>query len=794
MKLLHLLTLMAVSAVSMPVAARAEGPKHRKLSAVPFTEVKVRDAFWAPRIATNREKSLPHNFKWCEQTGRFSNFAKAGGLMEGKFEGIYFNDSDVYKVLEGASYSLADRRDGKLEKMVDEVIAKIAAAQQENGYLNSYYTLVEPDKKWTNCASKHELYCAGHLIEAAVAHHRATGKRTLLDVAIKFADRIDEIFGPGKRYDVPGHEELELALVKLYELTGEERYFNLSKFFIDIRGDKSKRPKLYGPYCQDHLPVRQQSEIVGHSVRAMYLYSGVADVAGYTGDEGYVNAMGRLWQSVVERKMYVTGGIGVQGHGEGFSGDYRLPNAAAYCETCAAIGMALWNHRLNLMHGQAKYADVVERAMYNGILSGMELGGEKYFYVNPLASSGGHHRQPFFGCACCPSNVVRFVPSVPGYVYARFVRGICVNLYVAGTGKMALASGTPVTITQETRYPWDGKVRLTVDVAKKHTGWFQVRLRIPDWCEGAKVSLNGKPYDDNLRMIDGYAVLCRYWDPGDVIELDLPMPIRRIEAHPAVKADVGRVAVGRGPIVYGFEAVDNDGRVSNIMLPHDPKFTAEHRPDLLGGVTVIKGVDRSGREIVGIPYYAWDHREPGEMIVWVRQDGKSRTPKVDDTSWQGKLYRPLDPATLGPSIPLSLMEMSTPSASHCRGADNIGAINDQIEPSKSNDHGLARLTFWDHRGTKEWVQYDFPSAQKVSAVAVYWFDDTARGQCRVPASWKLLYKDGDAWKPVEGASDYGTQLDKYNGATFTPVETTALRIEVQLKPDFSGGVLEWKVE
>jgi len=792
MKVQNALLLTALAVAIVTPIARADAPTHRKLSAVPFTEVKVQDEFWAPRIQTNREKSLPHNFKWCEQTGRFSNFAKAGGLMEGKFEGIYFNDSDVYKVLEGAAYSLADRRDPALEKMVDDVIAKIAAAQQDNGYLNSYYTLVEPDKKWTNCAVRHELYCAGHLIEGAVAHYRATGKRTLLDVAIRFADRIDEIFGPGKRYDVPGHEELELALVKLYELTGEQRYFDLSKFFIDIRGDKENRPGLYGEYCQDHVPVRQQSEIVGHSVRAMYLYSGVADVAGYTGDQGYIDAMDRLWQSVVMRKMYITGGIGVQGHGEGFSGDYRLPNSAAYCETCAAIGMALWNHRLNLMHGQSKYADVVERAMYNGILSGIDLGGEKFFYVNPLASSGGHHRQPFFGCACCPSNVVRFVPSVPGYVYAQFQHGICVNLYVAGKGKIVSPGGTPIEITQQTRYPWDGKVRLTIDVPKKHTGWFQVRLRIPDWCEGAKVSLNGKPYEP--KMLDGYATLCRYWDPGDVIELEMPMPIRRIEAHPAVQDDLGRVAVQRGPIVYCFEAVDNDGRVSNIMLPHDPKFTAEHRPDLLGGVTVIRGVDRSGRKILGIPYYAWDHREPGEMIVWVRQDGKSRKPKLDDPSWQDKLYRPLDPAALGPSTPLSLTEMSTPSASHCWGPDTTGALSDQIEPAKSNDHGLARLTFWDHRGTKEWVQYDFPSVQKVSAVEVYWFDDTGRGQCRVPASWKLLYQDGESFRPVAGPSAFGTELDKYNRTTFTPVETKALRIEVQLKPEFSGGILEWKVE
>jgi DUF1680 family protein len=636
------LILFFVAAASLAATARADQPQHRKLSAVPFTHVKVQDEFWAPRIRTNREKSLPHNFQWCEKTGRIGNFAKAAGQMEGQFEGIYFNDSDVYKVLEGASYSLADHPDPALEKTVDELIAKIAAAQQPNGYLDTYYTLKEPDKKWTNLSGMHELYCAGHLIEAAVAHHRATGKRTLLDVAVKLADRIDQIFGPEKRHDVPGHEELELALVKLYELTGEDRYFKLSKFFIDIRGDKSQRPRLYGPYCQDHMPVRQQSEIVGHAVRAMYLYSGVADVAGYTGDQGYVDAMDRLWQSVVLRKMYLTGGIGVQGHGEGFSRDYALPNADAYCETCAAIGMALWNHRLNLMHADAKYADVVERVMYNGILSGVALDGLTFFYVNPLASDGRQHRQPFFDCACCPTNVVRFVPSVPGYVYATAKDGIYVNLYVAGAAEVPVGDAT-VALTQQTRYPWDGKVRLTIE--PKQPATFTVNLRIPAWSEGAKLSVNGKPLD-TLKVVRGYAVTDRRWDPGDVIELDLPMEIQRIEAHPRVKADVGRVAIQRGPIVYCFEAVDNDGRVSDIILPHDPKFTAEHRPDFLGGVTVIHAVARDGRKILAVPYYAWDHRQPGEMAVWVQQDGKSRTPDMDDSAWRGKLYHPWDTAPL----------------------------------------------------------------------------------------------------------------------------------------------------
>ncbi len=813
MKLTKLLLLSVILVAGVGQLASAGEPEHRKLSAVPFTQVKLEDDFWAPRLKTNREVSIPHNFKWCEETGRFSNFAKAGGLVEGEFEGIYFNDSDVYKVLEGASYSLADHPDPKLDKMVDDVIAKIAAAQQENGYLNTYYTLVEPDKKWTDCRVRHELYCAGHLFEGAVAHHRATGKTTLLDVATRFADRIDQLFGPGKRHDVPGHEEIELALVKLWQEAGEQRYFELAKFFLDIRGDASKR-EVYGDYCQDHLPVREQSEIVGHAVRAMYLYSGVADVAAYTGDQGFIDAMHRLWEDVVLRKMYVTGGVGARHGGESFGAAYELPNDSAYAETCAAIGLALWSHRLNLMHGKGEYADVLERVIYNGILSGIGMDGEHFFYVNPLASGGGHHRQPFYPCACCPTNVVRFVPSLPGYVYAQGKHGIFVNLYASGTGKLTTPRGHTVEIKQETRYPWDGKVRLSLKLSDppQQVGWFQLDLRIPGWCEGPTLKLNGKVLDmeslpNHYRFQNGYAKICQYWNRGDretrkegapdVIELELPMPVERIEAHPRVQANVGRVAIQRGPIVYCFEQIDNPDGVRNIILARDPKFQTEYRPDLLGGVTVINCLDRTGRQLTAVPYYAWDHREPGSMVVWVRQDGKSRTPDVDDPSWEGKLYRSLDPATLGPSTELTIAEASAASASHVYGRDAMSALNDLLEPSDSCDHTIPRFTWWDHRGTQEWVEYQFDQVRKVSAVEVYWFDDgRIQRHCRVPKSWKLLYREGDAWKPVTGASEFGTQPDKYNRVTFDPVETTALRIEVQLDPEgpWSGGILEWKVE
>ena len=618
-------------------AAEVQSPKHRQLSAVPFTDVKLGDQFFFPRIRTNRDESLPHNFKWCAETGRISNFAKAAGLLPGKFEGIFFNDSDVYKVLEGASYALADRLDPRLQKDVDEVIAKIAAAQQPNGYINTYFTLAEPGKKWTDFAVKHELYCDGHLIEGAVAHYRATGRKAFLDVATRLADHLDATFGPDKRHEVCGHEEIELALVKLYQATGQERYLRLAEFFLDLRGDKGQRAKLFGPYAQDHIPVRQQREIVGHAVRAMYLYSAVADVASYTGDAGFLEAMRSIWQDVVLRKMYITGGIGARHEGEAFGNAYELPNDSAYCETCAAIGLAFWAHRLNLLHGDAQYADVLERAIYNGILSGIALDGQHFFYVNPLASGGKHHRQPFFGCACCPSNVVRFVPSVPGYVYAQSDAGIAVNLYAAGTATVACRSGK-VKLEQVTHYPWEGRVVIRVE--PERPAEFDIALRIPGWCRGAKIAVNGKPVE-KPEIQNGYARLHRTWQRGDSIEMDLPMPVERMEAHPLVKADTGRVALQRGPIVYCFEAVDNGGSVKNIVLAREPKFAAEHQRGLLGGVTVVRGLDSSGRTVTAIPYYAWDHRQPGEMIVWVGQEGIAKSAPTDP-AWLDKLYRPLD--------------------------------------------------------------------------------------------------------------------------------------------------------
>ncbi|HEX6970664.1 MAG TPA: beta-L-arabinofuranosidase domain-containing protein [Limnochordia bacterium] len=625
------------------------------LRPVPFTRVAIEDRFWGPRLELNRRRTIPHQYRQCEQTGRIDAFKlewRPG--MEPKPH--YFWDSDVAKWVEAASYSLATHPDPELSALVDAVVEKIAGAQQPDGYLNIYFTVVAPQKRWTNLGMWHELYCAGHLIEAAVAHHQATGKRRLLDVACRLADHIDSVFGPGKRDGCPGHQEIELALVKLFRTTGERRYLNLAKFFLDQRGQKPSvfareldrldpedartnrhffiRPdgSFDSSYCQDHLPVREQTEVVGHAVRAMYLYAGLADVGLETGDTGLLTACRRLWENVCRRRMYVTGGIGPSGRNEGFTRDYDLPNETAYAETCAAVGLIFWNHRLLQIDADARYADVIERALYNGALSGLSLDGEKFFYVNPLASAGEHHRQGWFGCACCPPNVARLLASLGGYIYSEAEDGAYVHLYVSSRAELSIG-GTDVRLEQHSDYPWDGRIRLRVFPASP--GRFALCLRIPGWCRSHAIRVNGEPVVAPLRR--GYARIEREWEEGDTIECELAMPVARIWAHPAVPQDAGLVALQRGPIVYCLEGVDHEVALHRIALPEDRPIRARFDPELLGGVVKLEAealaLDDTGWEgalyrdeppalrpvrIQAVPYYAWDNRAPGEMRVWLR--------------------------------------------------------------------------------------------------------------------------------------------------------------------------------
>jgi uncharacterized protein len=810
-----LLRLSAVTAVflfgSGSHAALAQGDY--PIQPVPFTDVRIDGGIWASRIKTNREVTVGYNFRKCEETGRIANFAVAGGLQRGGFQGIFFNDSDVFKVIEGAAYCLAGAPDVQLDKYLDEVIRKIAAAQEADGYLYTARTINDPNydypgrqERWSHLASGHELYNVGHLYEAAVAHWQATGKRSLLDVALKNADLVCQVFGPeaNQRVDVPGHEEIEIGLVKLYRATGDDKYLRQAKFFVDMRGRADKRP-TYGAYCQDHQPVVEQAEAVGHAVRAGYLYAGMADLAALTADQNYLRAIDRIWENIVSRKLYLTGGVGSSPHGEAFGENYELPNQTAYNETCAAIAQAMLNHRMFLLHGDGKYIDVLERILYNGFLAGISLGGDQFFYPNPLAcdgvtpfNQGVLGRSPWFDCSCCPVNIVRFVPAITGFAYATRDTSVYVNLFVEGSGKLQV-SGTQVTLQQQTRYPWDGRVRIAIQAPQATE--FALHVRIPGWVAGRPVPsdlyryestddrtyalrVNGESVVETTPVEKDYAVVRRRWQNGDVVELELPLPVRTVVAHDAVTANRGRVALERGPIVYCLEAVDNDGSVSDLVLPPAAELKPEDRPDLLGGVTVITGnAQRAVRaedgsmslqptSITAIPYYAWAHRQLGEMAVWVARD-----PSVART-------RPRP----------TLASQSRVSASHVWQADTTSALNDQIEPESSIDHAIPRHTWWDHRGTTEWAQYDFPSSATVRSVEIYWFDDTGRGQCRVPQSWRLLYRDGDAWKPADNLDAYSVQKDRFNRVRITPVETTALRLEVQLPREFSAGVLEWRVE
>ncbi|WP_059051320.1 glycoside hydrolase family 127 protein [Paenibacillus senegalimassiliensis] len=592
---------------------------------VPFNRVRLTDGFWEPRLKTLNRVTLPTCLAQCESTGRIANFAKAGGLESGEHLGMYYDDSDVFKVLEGVAYSLMSVRDERLEAEMDRIIDLIAAAQEEDGYLTTYYTLGARDQKWTDM-EKHEMYNGGHLLEAAVAYYEATGKRKLLDVACRLADHYDKLFGPGKRHWVEGHQEIELALVKLYRTTGVERYLKLAEWLLEERGHGHGVGEIWnkeewGPaYCQDDVPVREIKRVTGHAVRAMYLYTAMADVMSAADDSSYGDALQQVWAHTVERNMYVTGGIGPSRHNEGFTEDYDLPNESAYCETCAAIALVFWNHRMNLLYGDAKYADVMERAIYNGVLSGISMSGDHFFYVNPLASSGDHHRVEWFHTSCCPTNLARFLPSISGYAYAVTDRGIACNQFMAGQAEAELPSGNAIRLEMQTGYPWDGGVHLFVHPNQEER--FSMLLRIPGWCRSYRVSVNGVPVPaEDITVQKGYIVLERLWRAGDSVDYQMEMSVRVIRSRPEVEANVGRIAFQRGPIVYCLEQTDNPGLVyDQFEVSPELSFALEAREDdILGGVTVIHGVDPAGQRYTLIPYYAWDNRSPGFMQVWSKE-------------------------------------------------------------------------------------------------------------------------------------------------------------------------------
>ena len=585
----------------------------KMIEQIDFSHVKINDNFWSPRLSKHVSATLPVCIDQIEnQTGRIRNFENAA-KGEGEHSGIFFDDSDVYKALEGMAYSLINNPDPELEKKADEWIDKFAAAQQPDGYFNTFYTLTGLDKRWTNM-DKHEMYCAGHMIEAGVAYYQATGKRKLLDVCIRMTDHMMSQFGPGKRHWVPGHEEIELALVKLYQTTQEQKYLDFAYWLLEERGhghgtmgDEGKWDPVY---YQDIVPVRRLTDISGHAVRCMYLYCGMADVAALKNDTGYIAAIDRLWDDVVHRNMYITGGIGSSRDNEGFTEDYDLPNLDAYCETCASVGMVLWNQRMNQLTGDSKYIDVLERSLYNGALAGISLGGDRFFYVNPLESKGDHHRQEWFGCACCPSQLSRFLPSIGNYIYASSDDALWVNLYIGNTGQIRIGE-TDILLTQETDYPWDGSVKLTISTSQPLEK--EIRLRIPNWCKTYDLSINGKRI--NVSEEKGYAVI-KDWKSQDVIALDMDMPVEIVAADPHVKENFGKRAIQRGPLVYCMEEIDNPEYFDQIQLSPSTTFQTAFVSDILNGIKTIKTNGRA-QSATFIPYYAWDNRKAGKMRVWI---------------------------------------------------------------------------------------------------------------------------------------------------------------------------------
>jgi uncharacterized protein len=619
------------------------------IEGVTFNKVTMNDSFWNPRVEINRTVTIPASFRKCEETGRIMNFEIAAGIKKGKFQTTFpFDDTDPYKIIEGASFSLQVHPDPVLENYVDSLITLIANAQEPDGYLYTTRT-IDPahphpwsgTERWINeSVLSHELYNSGHLFEAASAHYLATGKRNFLDVALKNANLLCEVFGPGKRSDAPGHEIVEMGLVRLYRITGEKKYLDLAKFFIDCRGAARNPDKAYS---QDHIPVIEQNEAVGHAVRAGYLYSGIADVAALTGNIEYTNAIDRIWENMVSKKLYLTGGIGAVHDGERFGNNYELPNLTAYNETCAAIANVYWNYRMFLLHGDSKYIDVMERSLYNNVASGVSLDGRLFFYPNPLESDskfkfnvGSLGRQAWFDCSCCPTNVCRFMSSIAGYIYAHGQNNLYVNLFIGSKTQIEMSGGKQVTVTQETRYPWDGNVTIRIDPAEKSA--FNLCVRVPGWVLGRPVpgdlytyrsaipakftiGVNGKKV--NYEMKNGYAVINRAWEKGDIIEYSLPMEIHQVVANPQVKDDMNKIALERGPLVYCVEGTDNHS-LNDLIFSDDMQLTTNFEPDLLMGIQVIHGkytgTERSGSgvyDFMAIPYYSWDNRGDTPMKVWI---------------------------------------------------------------------------------------------------------------------------------------------------------------------------------
>ncbi len=686
-----------------------------------------------------------------------------------------------------------------MEYMMDTLIQHIGAAQEADGYLYTNRTIGKNIHEWAGSDRwelvhdlSHELYNLGHMFEAAVAHHTATGKRNFLDIAIRSADLICEAFGPEKIRNYPGHQEVEIGLVKLYRVTGDEKYLRLARFFLDIRGQEGVgQPDTYN---QSHLPVTQQDAAVGHAVRGSYMWAAMADIAALMQDSAYLEAITRIWHDIADKKYYINGGIGATGSGEAFGEAWDLPNMSAYCETCAGVGNAIWNHRMFLMTGESKYIDVLERTMYNNILDGVSLSGDRFFYPNPLASYGQHQRSEWFGCACCPPNVARFLPSMPGYIYAQKADDIYINLYISSNVDLETSKGT-VHLAQSGSFPWEGDVDVALQVPEFFGG--SLYLRMPGYTLGRPVPgelyrylgenigapeiyFNGKLLDYQINA-DGYVVISEF-SGDDRISIRFPMDPRVVVADARVAENAGKIAVERGPLLYCAEWPDNEGGVLNLMADKNAGFTAKPS-QLFGGAYVIEGSARMAQKTLEgpvkfsdqlpltlIPYHLWNNRGPGEMSVWL----------------------PAEPSSVAPLPAPTLVYKSKISASVETLA--LRALKDQQWPAHASDRKVPYMHWWPRKASKEWVQFDFEEPASVSSVSLYWFDDGPHGGCRIPADWEVQYKEGDDWKPVTTKMEYTTTKDARDEVSFEAVTTHALRLVIQLPEDFATGLYEVEIK
>lgn len=818
------------AAIILPISAHP-GHKHDHTSGgypitpVPFTSVKVEsNSFWGQRLEASRVVTIPLAFSKCESEGRYTNFSNAAEHMKDPSKvfkvngvGYSFDDTDPYKTIEGASYILQTYPDKELKSYIDSVLDVIASAQEPDGYLYTARTQnpSDPhhwagDTRWSKVEDlSHEFYNLGHMVEGAVAHYQATGSRKFLDIAIRYADCVIREVGdkPGQACVVPGHQIAEMALCRLYLVTGDRKYLDQAKFFLDYRGKTTIKTE----YSQSHKPVVEQDEAVGHAVRATYMYAGMADVAALTDDSAYINAIDAIWDNIVNKKLYITGGIGATASGEAFGPNYYLPNMSAYCETCAAIGNVYVNHRLFLLHGESKYYDVLERSLYNGLISGVSLDGGKFFYPNPLESMGQHQRQAWFGCACCPSNISRFVPSLPGYVYAVKDRAVYVNLFLSNTSNLTVA-GKKVALTQSTGYPYCGDINIKVD--RNSCGQFDLKIRIPGWLTSRPLPGELYSYSDNKRLgysikvngteaegtvtEDGYFTIPRKWKKGDEVAIHFDMEPRTVRASEKVEADRGMVSIERGPIVYCAEWTDNKFDIKSMLINQSPEFTLEQR-DLSAfipeaskeklstyktqSITTLTtdaqtlAFDKTGKltmqevKLTLIPYYAWCHRGNGDMKVWIPQDLKATTPAA--------------PATLASQSEIS-SSMRIPA---------LQSIADRLVPKDGNDRSMPYTHWWPKNNATEWISYTFPEEATVQSCTVYWFDDQPWGGCRVPDSWKIYYRDeAGEWQPVEEPDSYPVGKGEPCTVNFKPVKTTALKLEVTMNHRLSAGVFEWIVK